>query len=119
LGFLAYSPLAFGMLTGKYIDGLQPARARMTLFSRFKRYQTKNAIKATREYVRLAKEHFLDPAQMALAYVRTRPFLSSVLLGATSIKQLETNLQSVEIVLPKEIIEGIEKIHSLFPNPSP
>jgi len=119
LGLLAYSPLAFGMLTGKYLNGLKPARARLTLFSRFKRYQTKNAEKATREYVRIANEHSIDPAQMALAYVRTRPFLASVLLGATSIKQLETNLASIELNLSEEVLEGIEDIHSRFPNPCP
>ena len=117
IGFLAYSPLAFGMLTGKYNDGLQPARARLTLYSRFKRYQTKNAMRATSEYVRLANEHSLNPTQMALAYVRTRPFLSSVLIGATSIEQLELNLESLSIDLTEEILEGIEKIHMRIPNP--
>jgi aryl-alcohol dehydrogenase-like predicted oxidoreductase len=119
VGLLAYSPLAFGMLTGKYLDGLKPARARLTLFSRFQRYQTKNAIKATRDYVKLAWEHALDPEQMALAFVRTRPFMASVLLGATSVKQLDTNLASVELELSAEVLEGIEEIHGRFPNPCP
>tara|TARA_Y100001970_G_C14253889_1_gene873719 strand:- start:1544 stop:2602 length:1059 start_codon:yes stop_codon:yes gene_type:complete len=117
VGLLAYSPLAFGLLTGKYMDGLKPARARLTLFSRYKRYQTQNAMKAVSEYVRLANEYSLAPTKMALAYVRTRPFLSSILLGATSVKQLESNLESIELVLSDEILEGIEKIHSRFPNP--
>ena len=119
VGLLAYSPLAFGMLTGKYLDGLKPARARLTLFSRFQRYQTKNAIKATRDYVKLAWEHALDPTQMALAFVRTRPFMASVLLGATSVKQLDTNLASVELELSAEVLEGIEEIHGRIPNPCP
>ena len=105
------------MLTGKYLDGLKPASARLTLFSRFQRYQTKNAIRATRDYVKLAWEHALDPAQMALAFVRTRPFLASVLLGATSVKQLDTNLASVELELSAEVLEGIEEIHGRIPNP--
>ena len=96
------------MLTGKYLDGHKPVRARLTLYSRFQRYQTKNALKATRDYVRLAKEHDLDPAQMALAFVRTRPFVASVLLGATSVKQLESNLASVELELSVEVLAGIE-----------
>ena len=91
IGLLAYSPLAFGILTGKYLDGKKPALARLTLFSRFQRYQTKNAVKATKEYVRLAFEHALEPSQMALAFARTRPFMASVLLGATSVNQLEIN----------------------------
>ena len=116
---MAYSPLAHGMLTGKYLDGLKPARARLTLFSRFKRYQTKNAMKATREYVRLANDYSIDPTQMSLSYVRTRPFLASVLLGATSIKQLETNLASIELNLSEEVLSRIEDIHSRIPNPCP
>ena len=119
VGLLAYSPLAFGILTGKYLDGLKPARARLTLFSRFQRYQTKNALKATREYVRLAEENDLDPAQMALAFVRTRPFVASVLLGATSVKQLESNLDSAELDLSTEVLDAIEEIHNRIPNPCP
>ena len=119
VGLLAYSPLAFGMLTGKYLDGHKPVKARLTLFSRFQRYQTKNGLKATRDYVRLAKENDLDPAQMALAFVRTRPFTSSVLLGATSVKQLESNLAIVELELSEEVLKGIEEIHYRIPNPCP
>ncbi|MBC8260190.1 MAG: NADP(H)-dependent aldo-keto reductase [SAR324 cluster bacterium] len=119
VGLLAYSPLAFGMLTGKYLEGQKPAQARLTRFSRFQRYQTKNALKATRDYVRLANEHALDPAQMALAYVRSRPFLTSVLLGATSVRQLETNLASAELMLSDEVLAGIEAIHNRIPNPCP
>ena len=119
VGLLAYSPLAFGMLTGKYLDGKKPARARLTLYSRFQRYQTKNAIKATKQYLRLARENGLDPSQMALAFARTRPFIASVLVGATSVNQLKTNLDSTEIKLSEEVIKGIEEIHSSIPNPCP
>jgi len=119
VGLLAYSPLAFGMLSGKYLDGNKPAKARLTLFSRFQRYQTKNALKASREYVRLAQENALDPAQMALAFVRTRPFMSSVLLGATSVKQLESNLASAELELSAEVLDAIDEIHNRIPNPCP
>ena len=119
VGLLAYSPLAFGMLTGKYLDGQRPARARLTRFSRFQRYQTKNALRATRDYANLAKEHALEPAQMALAFVRTRPFMSSVLRGATSVAQLVANLASAELELSAEVLEGIEEIHSRLPNPCP
>jgi len=117
IGLLAYSPLAFGILTGKYLDGRKPALARLTLYSRFQRYQNKNAVKATKEYVRLALEHALDPSQMALAFARTRPFMASVLLGATSVNQLETNLTSVDLKLSEEVLQGIEEIHRRIPNP--
>ena len=76
-------------------------------------------MKATREYIRLANEHSIDPVQMALSYVRTRPFLACVLLGATSIKQLETNLASIELDLSEEVLAGIEDIHTRLPNPCP
>ena len=119
VGLLAYSPLAFGILAGKYLDGKKPALARLTLYSRFQRYQTKNAVKATKEYVRLAGENALEPSQMALAFARTRPFMASLLLGTTSVNQLETNLTSVEIKLSEEVLHGIEEIHSRIPNPCP
>ncbi len=119
LGLLAYSPLAFGILTGKYLDGKKPARARLTLYTRFQRYQTKNALKATKEYIQLAREHALDPTQMALAFVRKRPFIASLLLGATSVSQLETNLASAEIKLSDEVSQKIEDIHKRIPNPCP
>ena len=119
VGMLAYSPLGFGVLTGKYLENRKPANARLTLFSRFQRYNTKNAVKATRDYVNLAQKYDLDPTQMALAYVRTRPFVASLLLGATSVKQLDINLASVELELSSEVLDGIEKIHCRFPNPCP
>ena len=119
VGLLAYSPLAFGILTGKYIDGKKPANARLTLYSRFQRYQSKNAVKATKEYVNVAKEHALEPSQMALAFARKRPFVASLLLGATTVNQLEINLASVEIKLSKEVLQEIEEIHNRIPNPCP
>ena len=119
VGLLAYSPLAFGILTGKYIDGKKPANARLTLYSRFQRYQSKNALKATKEYVNVAKEHALEPSQMALAFARKRPFVASLLLGATTVNQLEINLASVEIKLSKEVLQEIEEIHDRIPNPCP
>ncbi len=119
VGLLAYSPLAFGILSGKYIDGKKPARARLTLYSRFQRYQTKNALKATKEYVQLAKKHALEPSQMALAFVRKRPFVASLLIGATTVNQLEKNLASVEIKLSEEVLQEIEEIHNRITNPCP
>ena len=119
VGLLAYSPLAFGILTGKYIDGKKPARARLTLYSRFQRYHTNNAVKATKEYVQLAEEHSLEPSQMALAFARKKPFIASLLLGATTVNQLEINLASVEIKLSEEVLQEIEEIHNRIPNPCP
>lgn len=118
-GLLAYSPLAFGMLTGKYANGARPEHARLTLFSRFTRYNNPETMRATEQYVQLAKQHGLDPAQMALAYVTSRPFVTSNIIGATSLEQLQSNLDSTNLTLSEEVVAGIEAIHKVQPNPAP
>ena len=118
-GLLAYSPLAFGMLTGKYANGARPKHARLTLFSRFTRYNNPETMRATEQYVQLAKQHGLDPAQMALAYVTSRPFVTSNIIGATSLEQLQSNLDSINLTLSEEVVAGIEAIHKIQPKPAP
>ena len=118
-GLLAYSPLAFGMLSGKYENGARPANARITLFSRFTRYTNPQAIAACSRYVTLAREHGLDPAQMALAFVTRQPFVTSNIIGATSLEQLESNLGSLSLELSDELLDAIEAIHREQPNPAP
>ncbi|MES9860618.1 MAG: NADP(H)-dependent aldo-keto reductase [Candidatus Thiodiazotropha sp. LLP2] len=118
-GLLAYSPMAFGVLSGKYLGGRMPTNARLTLFDRFTRYTNPQAAAATEQYVQLARAHDLDPGQMALAYVTSRPFVTSTIIGATTQQQLEQNLASIDIVLTQEVLDGIEKIHFQHPNPSP
>ena len=119
VGLLAYSPLAFGMLSGKYLDGARPEGARLTLFERFQRYTNPQAQAATAEYVRIAQEAGLDPAQMALAFVNSRPFLTSNIIGATSMAQLESNLASESLRLDGEVLEAIEDVHRRHSNPAP
>jgi aryl-alcohol dehydrogenase-like predicted oxidoreductase len=119
VGLLAYSPLAFGWLSGKYLDGARPAGARITLFERFTRYNSPSTQAAVGEYVDLFRRHGIDPAQGALAYVNSRPFLTSNIIGATSLEQLEANIASIELELPTEVIAGIESIHQRMPNPAP
>lgn len=118
-GLLAYSPLGFGVLSGKYLDGARPAGARVTLFERFNRYSNPQAERATAEYVALARSHGLDPAQMALAWVTSRPFVTSNIIGATTPEQLEANLASADLTLSDEVIAQIEAIHTRQPNPAP
>lgn len=119
VGLLAYSPLAFGVLSGKYLGGAKPDGARLSLFERFDRYNNAHGTAATEKYVALAREHGLDPAQMALAYVNSRPFLTSTIIGATTVEQLKTNLGSIDVSLPKEVLQGIEAIHAQHSNPCP
>ncbi len=118
VGLLAYSPLAMGALSGKYIDG-NPPGARHTLFPHLKRYFSDKGKRATEKYVALARDHGLDPAQMALAYVNSRPFVTANIIGATNLEQLATDIASIDIELPEEVLEGIERIHQEDPNPCP
>ena len=118
-GLLAYSPLGFGVLAGKYLAGKKPTGARLTLFSRFSRYTNADAETATTAYVDLARRHGLDPAQMALAFVNRQKFVTTNIIGATSMAQLQANLASIEIELSDDVIDGIEKIHRANPNPAP
>jgi len=119
VSLLAYSPLAFGHLSGKYIN--EPnVKGRITLFPAFgQRYTKPNVATASKAYARIAQEFNLSPAQLALAFARTRWFTSSVILGASSLKQLKENLDSAEVVLSDEVIGRIEATHTIYTNPAP
>ena len=94
-------------------------KARLTLFKEFTRYLNPIAIKCTEEYVKIAKENNLSPAQMALAYINTKPFLTSNIIGATNLDQLKENIESINVKLDEKIVEKIEEVHKQNPNPSP
>ena len=120
VALLAYSPLAFGVLSGKYAGGAVPAGARLTQWaSHFRRYSTDAGRTATKAYVALARAHDLEPATMAMAWVLSRPFTTGVITGATSTDQLKKNLASASVQLSKELLSEIDKIHALYPNPCP
>jgi aryl-alcohol dehydrogenase-like predicted oxidoreductase len=119
-GLLAYSPLAMGVLSGKYLNGAQPAGARLTLFTRFQRYKNgPSALKATEAYVDLAKRHGLDPSLMALAFVTHQPFVTANIIGATTMAQLAFDISACQAALPAPVLEGIEAIHAEYSNPCP
>ncbi|MGA9664951.1 MAG: NADP(H)-dependent aldo-keto reductase [Gallionella sp.] len=119
VGLLAYSPLAFGWLTGKYLADPN-VRGRITLFSGFgQRYAKPNVPAASKEYVAIAREAGLTPATMALAFARTRWFTGSVIIGATNPDQLRENLGSAEVDLPPQVLERIEAVNKIYPNPAP
>ncbi len=119
IGLLAYSPLGFGVLSGKYLDGKKPENARITLFPAYGRYSSEQAVKATQKYFDLAEQHGLSLAQMALAFVTSRPFLTSNIIGATSMEQLQENIDSADLTLSEEVLQGIEAIHQEIPDPAP
>ena len=119
VGLLAYSPLAFGVLSGKYLGGKRPEGARLTLFDRFSRYSNPEATRATEAYAALAAEHGLSLTAMALAFVTSRPFVTSNIIGATSMAQLKENIDTHNLKLSDTVLDGIEAIHVSQPNPSP
>lgn len=120
IGLLAYSPMAGGSLSGKYLDGNNPPNARLTLHKNyFYRYTTQPVVTAVRKYVTLANTFNIDPANMALAFVTQQPFTTSTIIGATTVEQLEANIKSSGTILDKDLLAGIEKIHQQSPNPGP
>ncbi|WP_428771254.1 NADP(H)-dependent aldo-keto reductase [Vibrio sp.] len=116
---LAYSPMAFGCLSGKYLNGKRPEGARCSLFDRFVRYFTPQGIKATEAYVDLAGRHGLDPAQLALAFVNQRPFVASNIIGATNLDQLKANIDSLDVKLSDELLQELQQIGTTYSNPCP
>ena len=119
VGLLAYSPLAQGYLTGKYLDGAKPAGARSTLFNRGQRYEKPGSEEAIKAYVALAKEAGLDPAQMALAFVNSRSFVTSNIIGATTMEQLKTDIASIDLAMTDDLETRINAIHQRYGNPAP
>ena len=119
IGLLAYSPLAFGVLSGKYRHGAKPKNARLTLFDRFTRYLNPQAQLATEAYLTLADDLQIDPSQLALAFVNRMPFVATNIIGATTMEQLKINIGSIDVELPTEALERIDAIHQNHPNPSP
>jgi aryl-alcohol dehydrogenase-like predicted oxidoreductase len=117
VGLLAYSPLAAGLMTGKYLNGANPEGSRLSingdLGGRYTEYQ-EPAVKA---YAALAREHGLDLSQMQLAFNLTRPFMTSVIIGATSMAQLKTNVAAKDVALSAEVMKGIARLHREFPAP--
>ena len=119
VGLLAYSPLGMGLLTGKYRHGARPEGSRMAVFERFTRYDGAETLEATEQYLQLADEHDLNPTHMALAFVNTRPFVLSNIIGATTMEQLQMNIDSLDVTLSKDVFKGIEAIQQRLPNPAP
>ncbi|MBU2940826.1 aldo/keto reductase [Lacinutrix sp. C3R15] len=118
IGLLAYSPMAFGVLSGKYIKGTAAANARLKLFSRFNRYSSDSCTEATKKYLKIAEDYNMSLAQMSLAFVTQQPFVTSNIIGATTIAQLKENIDSVNIELKKEVLDRIKEVHNTIPNPT-
>ena len=119
-GLLAYSPLAFGYLTGKYRNKKLPENSRMKLFGeKFVRYKTENGQLAIEKYYEIAKKYRLDFAQMSLKFCEAQPFVTSVIIGATTMDQLKINIESVNVNLEENVIKDINEVQKIYPNPCP
>ncbi len=119
VGLLAYSPLAQGYLSGKYLNGARPPGSRTALFNRGQRYETPPAENMISKYVGLANEFGLNPAQMALAFCARQSFMNSVIIGATNMDQLKIAIDAFEIEISDELAKRIDKLHLTCPNPCP
>lgn len=118
VGLIPYSPLGMGTLSGKHLDGIQP-NTRLSLFPQYKRYSNENAVEATRRYKELADKHNLSLTHMALAFVNQQPFVTSNIIGATTMEQLKENIESIDVELSEELLKEINEIHESIPNPAP
>ena len=120
IGLLAYSPLAIGHLTGKYRNNKKPKKSRLDHDDNFwTRYNKPNRENAVEEYYQISKKYNLDMAQMSLKFCEIQPFVTSVIIGATTMQQLKTNIESVNVNLSEEILKSINNVQKLYPNPCP
>ena len=123
VGLLAYSPLGQGTLTGKYLNGKMPQGSRMALFGdsplMFRYYKNERMIMAIEKYINLSKKYDIDPAQLAIQFCNVQPFVTSTIIGATTMEQLKTCIESIELDITKEIMNDIRAIHKEIPNPAP
>ncbi|MBL4605699.1 MAG: NADP(H)-dependent aldo-keto reductase [Flavobacteriaceae bacterium] len=119
LGLLAYSPLAFGVLSGKYLNGQRPADSRVVLYPNYNRYSSSQSEKAVVEYHKIAQRNGMTLAEMSLAFVNQLPFVTSNIIGATKMQQLKENIGSINIELSEQVLAEIEEVHQLIPNPAP
>ena len=119
VGLLAYSPLGFGRLTGKFLKGESHPNSRIELFPQFARYNSSQCIEATKLYNEIAIKHGLTLTQMALAFVNQQAFVSSNIIGATTMDQLKENIASIDVILSDEILKEIDGVQAVIPDPAP
>ena len=118
-GLLAYSPLGFGVLSGKYLDGKMPKDSRLKLFPNLSRFAGEQSMNATEMYMKIANKHGISLTHISLAFVNSRPFVTSNIIGASKLTQLKENIDSINVHLSKEVLKEIENVQSLIPNPAP
>ena len=119
VGLLGYSPLAFGVLTGKFLTGESHPKARINLFPQYKRYNSDQCTEATKLYQEIAKNHGLTLTELAMGFVLQQPFLTSAIIGATTLEQLKENIDTIDVTLSKQILTEIDAVQAIVPDPAP
>ncbi|WP_152286143.1 aldo/keto reductase [Flavicella marina] len=119
IGLLAYSPLGFGVLSGKYFNGQLPEKSRLKLFPNYSRYSNDQAMFLAEKYQELAKKYGLSLIELSLAFIETQPFVTSTIIGATTIGQLKENIATIDVNLTPELLAEVDEIHKLQPYPAP
>jgi aryl-alcohol dehydrogenase-like predicted oxidoreductase len=119
IGLLAYSPMAFGLLSGKFLNGKQHPTSRLALFPQMARYSSPQSAEATRLYNEIAQQHGLTLTQLALGFIEQQPFLTSTIIGATTMEQLKENIDTIQVTLSEEVLKGIDAVQAIIPDPAP
>ena len=119
VGLLAYSPLAFGVLSGKFLTGESHPNARINLFPQFSRYNSEQSAAATRLYHEIAQQNGLTLTQLALAFIEQQPFVTSTIIGATTMEQLKENIDTINVTLSEELLQAIDGVQAKIPDPAP
>jgi aryl-alcohol dehydrogenase-like predicted oxidoreductase len=119
LGLLAYSPMGFGVLSGKFLSGERHPKARLSLFPQYSRYSSEQATVATKLYQEIAHKNGLSLTELSLAFIEQKPFLTSTIIGATSLTQLKENIDTIKISLSEDILKAIDAVQAIIPDPAP
>ena len=119
VGLLAYSPMAFGVLSGKFLTGEAHPNARINLFPQFSRYNSEQSAAATRLYNEIAQQNGLTLTQLALAFIEQQPFVTSTIIGATTMEQLKENVDTIKVTLSEELLQAIDAVQAKIPDPAP
>lgn len=119
VGLLAYSPMAFGVLSGKFLTGENHPNARIKLFPQYSRYNSSQSTEATRLYQEIAKKNGLTLTELSLAFIQQQPFVTSTIIGATTLEQLKENIDTIQVSLSDEILKAIDEVHAVIPDPAP
>jgi aryl-alcohol dehydrogenase-like predicted oxidoreductase len=119
VGLLAYSPMAFGVLSGKFLTGESHPKARLTLFPQYSRYSSAQCTEATRLYQEIAAKNGLSLTELSLAFIEQQSFVTSTIIGATTMEQLKENIDTIKVTLSKEVLNAINAVQAVIPDPAP